>query len=658
MGHNRKRFQYKLGLVVKILIFLLREILRNQTVTLKIIGVDRAQVLKNFISRVEQPTQCRDAIKAPFLDEVQFLTPYAQLRRATILLGGRLPTKAEIASVEEDEKALDGVYDTLMKEEAFLTYMERGWNDIFHTRNNGGSGDLDSETFPNRDWASDLPEDTDAQREIRQTAREGVSSGLRQAPVKLVSFLIKKEEPFTKILTAPYVMVNPFSARSYGVSGQLNFVDENDSNEFLPVTLPGGGESGVPDDENYYHAGILSSSMFWTRWESTSTNLNRTRTRVFFKIFLDTNILELAPRAADADKVVEYINPVADFNQCNVCHIPMDPIAALLQNFDNNGRRRPFGDDWDKSYSAGFNGDLLPASRAKDSERWLGEQASADRRFPVAMVANAYFILTGTERAIAPTDSTQTNFDQMQRAFEEQQSEINRIAKLFVESDYNFKVIIKGWLKSPLFTAANIEIVPPAERITELEVVGMASVITPEDLARKINAIFDNDWMISNSTNAISQKTGFNENRGSFYYLFDGIDSNQVTKRLKTPNGVTGAVMNVLANDVACRNVGLDFTRSQADRVLFPYVQPEDTMFTKETEIRKNIVYLFERILGRRYKTQEAQVDEVVQLWNNIQQDGIAGMAIEGEDRYSDRLQNACRGGEDLSLDELYSNRV
>ncbi len=620
-------------------------------------GSERAKILRSFIARVEEPTECRTAARAPFLDEVEFLSPYAQLRRATILLGGRLPTKAEIASVDEDEAALDGIYDDLMNDPAFLTYMERGWNDIFHTRNNGDAGDLDQDTFPNRNWANDLPEDTDEQRETRQRAREGVTAGLRQAPVKLVTFLIEKEEPFTKILTAPYVMVNPFSARSYGVSGQLNFNDTNDANEFLPVTLPGGGASGVPDDEEYYHAGLLSSTMFWTRWESTSTNLNRARTRVFFKIFLDTNILELAPRAADADKVVEYINPVVDFNQCSVCHSPMDPVAGLLKNFDNGGRRRPFGDDWDKSYSAGFNGELLPASRAKDSERWLGEQAAADRRFPIAMVANAYFILTGTERMVAPADSTQANFDQMQRAFEEEQSEIDRIAKLFVESDYNFKVIVKALLKSPLFTASNIDIVPPPERITELEIVGMASVITPEDLARKIQAVFENDWTISNGTNAVSQKTGFNENRGSFYNLFDGIDSNQVTKRLKTPNGVTGAVMNVLANDVACRNVALDFSRPQADRVLFPYVQTVDTMFTKETEIRKNVVHLFERILGRRYKTQDAEVDDVVELWNNIQQDGIAGMAIDGEGRYPDRVQNSCRGGEDLSLDELYTIR-
>ncbi len=620
-------------------------------------GSDREKILTEFISRVDKPRVCKTkGPKVPFLEGVQFQTPYAQLRRATILLGGRLPTSKEIQAVDKDPQALDGIYDDLMKEDAFYDYLERGWNDILHTRNEGDSGVLDPETFPDRNWVGDLPEDTEEQRDYKNLMGRNTRLGFRQSPVKLITHLVKNEKPFTEVLTAPYVMVNPFSAKSYGIADQVDFKDDNDPDEFLPVTLPGGGRTGIPEEENYYHAGLLSSSMFWSRWESTATNLNRARTRVFYKIFLDTNILELAPRAADADKVVEYINPIVDFNQCNVCHIPMDPVAALLQNFDNQGHRRPFRGEWDKSYSAGFNGTLLPASRAADSERWLGEQAAADRRFPTAMVSNAYFILTGRDRVIAPTDSTKPDFNQLQHAFEQQQAEINRISERFVESDYNFKVVIKEWLNSPLFTAVNIEKLPEDDRATELEIVGMASLITPEDLARKIFAVFESDWKVS-SRNAISEDLKYETNRGTFYFLFDGIDSVETTRRLKTPNGVSGAVMNVMANDLACRNVAKDFARPKGERILFPFVETDSFISDKETEIRQNIVHLYQRILGKRYKNNDPEIDELVDLWGKIQQDGLIGMAREGEGKYTNRLESPCRGGDDLSIDEFYTIR-
>jgi hypothetical protein len=41
----------------------------------------------------------------------------------------------------------------------------------------------------------------------------------------------------TEILTANYFMVNPYSAKSYGVFDELAFQDEFDVNEWLPAQI-------------------------------------------------------------------------------------------------------------------------------------------------------------------------------------------------------------------------------------------------------------------------------------------------------------------------------------------------------------------------------------------------------------------------------------
>ncbi len=616
-----------------------------------------AKILEEFIQRVDTPTDCGDAEPdLPYLDGVAHIDGYHQLRRATLLLAGRLPSEDEIASVEANGMS-DKIYDDIMTEDAFYAFLERGWNDILHTKGiEFPRIGIDSGTFPLRAWWDKLPNETDAEKAIYAKSRRGTSKGLRQGPLKLISYIIRENKPFTEVLTADYEMVNYYSAKAYlgtkpagavdlatanfSAADALPFKDRNDINEFLPVTFPGGGNTGIPSDENYYHAGLLSSSVLWQRYSTTATNLNRARARIFFKIFLDTNLLELAPRAGDANLIVNYTNPTKDFNQCNVCHSPMDPVAGLLQNFTAQGFRRPYNGTWNPSYTPGIGGKLIPASRIKDPERWLGEAATEDRRFPLAMVANGYFLLTGRERLDAPTDLNAVYFSEQQRAFEEQRKEILRIADLFEKSNYDFKVIIKEWLKSPLITADISEIELSAKRKVELGELGLVNMLSPEELSTKMKALFGRSW-VNGKTQLLSDFSRSYDGRdyAEFYYLFDGIDSRELTARLKNPNGVNGAVMNLLAEEVACQNTAWDFSKPSVERLLFPGIEATTT---NEQEIRETLVYLYERILGERLQIDDKEIDRAYTLWSSIQQDGEAQMEEEG---YPKGLMLSCNSG-------------
>lgn len=544
-----------------------------------------------------------------------FLSPYDQLRRATLLFRSELPTPSEINSVDEDVAALDDIYDTLMKEDKFYAFLERGWNDLLHTRGVLYPLEaIDEESFPSKRWYAGLPDGE------KNTAIYYAAQGVRYSPVKLISHIVRNDLPFTEILTANYEMVNSFSAKSFGVFEQLSFESEGSYNQYLPAVFPVGEKTGLPDGN--YHSGLLSSTILWKRHVSTDTNLNRARTRFLFKLFLDTDILELAPLASDADRVVEFDNPIKDFNQCNVCHIPMDPVAGLLQNFTNAGHRRPFEGTWDPSYMPGFNGVNLPDDRSENPEKWLGEQLIKDRRFPLAMVANTYFILTGRERMRSPTDVSSRYFSQHHRAFEEQHKEINRIASLFIDSNYDYKVIVKEWWKSPFLIADNLNNEPSERRAAELQSLGLTSIVTPEELVQKILAIFRRGWTMpkgSSSLNFLSHEVGYYINDSPLYFLFDGIDSREVTRRLKTPNGVMGAVTNFLAEDHACQNTALDFARPIASRVLFPF---NNALDKDEDSIRKGLVYLYERVLGLRLKKDALEINAAYQLWQSIQKEG------------------------------------
>ncbi len=617
-----------------------------------------ALILEEFVQRVDTPTDCGDiAPEKPYLEGIENLSDYKQLRRATLLLAGRLPTEAEITEVEASGIS-DEMYDSIMSEDAFFGFLERGWNDILHTKGiEFPRIGIDPGTFPLRSWWDKLPNVTPEERVIYTASRFGTSRGLRQGPLKLISHVVRENKPFTEVLTADYAMVNYFSAKAYlgtkpagpvdlatanfSAADALPFVDRTDPTEFLPVTFPGGGTSGVPAGENYYHAGILSSSVLWQRYTSTATNLNRARSRVFFKVFLDTNLLELAPRAGDANLIVNYTNPTKDFNQCNVCHTPMDPVAGLLQNFTIQGYRRPYNGTWDPSYTPGLAGNLIPANRVADPERWLGEQTIIDKRYPAAMVANGYFLLTGRERLESPTDTSAVYFAEQQRAFEEQHKEIRRIATAFVDSNYSFKTILKEWLKSPLITADRSDVELTADREVELGQIGLVNLLSPEELSVKMTAIFGKPWQATNARPLLSDFSAAYDGRdySEFYYLYDGIDSRELTTRLKNPNGVNGAVMNLLAEEMACQNTAFDFAKPQAERLLFTTL---DVMDTDESAIRENLVYLFERILGQRVGTDDAEIDRAYSLWAAVQQDGVTNIDAEG---YGTSLMLSCNTG-------------
>src|SRR5678810_1227597 len=106
-----------------------------------------------------------------------------------------------------------------------------------------------------------------------------------------------------------------------------------------------------------------------------------------------------------------------------------------------------------------------------------------------------------------------------------------------------------------------------------------ASDVYKRQVERKVGAVFGKPWGKLNEQMAM---------------LYGGIDSKEVTERAADPSGAMGAIQRILANDVACKQTALDFSRAPADRRLFPNIEPDVVPGTSpeaDAKIRQTIVH-------------------------------------------------------------------
>ncbi len=614
------------------------------------------RILDEFVRRVKSPRSIPDSESVVDQDGTQFfegvvmLDDRRLLRRATLSLAGRLPTEAELATVAEHGlKAVPAILDQVMQEDAFYDRLREGFNDIFLTQGVDGNPDqtvLSYEHFEKtRGWYQkfDLShiEDEKQRRQAGYKLANDYRAALLGEPMKLIEHIVRNERPFTEIVVADYIMVSPYTARGYGIFEKVKdqFTNLEDPFEYIPVTLEAlKGRSPSEDQESatgfYPHAGLLSTFQYLSRYPTTETNRNRLRARMYYQHFLGVDVLELAARVSDAAAVTaKFEIPTMQASECVVCHRTLDPVAGLFQDywrFDRNfaiyGRRK---EGWfTDMFTAGFEGEQLPSADRWRSLQWLGQRTAKDPRFASTMVAHAYYLLTGRRPLLPPKDLEDPLYGAKRRAFQEQRRQIEAIATRFVESNFNFKQVIKDWVLCDFYRADALEnIADNPQRAAELEDIGVVRMLSPQQLERKVTAVFGQPW------GRLTEQTAM---------LYGGIDSKEVTERAADPSGAMGAIQRTLANDVACRNVALDFSRAASERILFPGIQPDvlpGVSAASDQQIRSAIVHLHQRVLGRYDDPDSGEVKRTFDLFAGV----VADANEHG--RFDQREIWSCRQG-------------
>ncbi len=615
------------------------------------------RILASFVRRVNAPQAgpaadltAVDPKVPPFFDGIAMLDNRQLLRRVTLSLAGRLPTDPEIAAVATGGlKAMPAILDAVMKEDAFYDRLREGFNDIFLTLGVDGNADqtvLSYEHFEKtRQWYQkhDLShiKDEAERRKAGYKLADDYRKALIGEPMKLIEYIVRNDRPFTEIVTADYIVVSPYTARGYGIFDQVKekFKNPDDPFEYIPVKLK--ALVGRSKDQNqdsatgsYPHAGLLGTFQYLTRYPTTETNRNRLRSRMYYQHFLGVDVLELAARVSDAAAVTaKYPVPTMQASECVVCHKTLDPVAGLFQDYWRFADAGVYGkrkEGWFKDmFAAGFEGEPLPTPERWRSLQWLGERTAEDPRFGTAMVEHVYYVLTGRKVLLSPKDIDDPLYAAKWRAYQEQRRHTEAIAARFGKSGFNLKGALKDWILSDFYRADGpATAINDPQRRAELDDIGLVRMLSPEQVERKLAAVFGERW------GKLTEQMAM---------LYGGIDSKEVTERATDPSGAMGAIQRILSNDVACKQVARDFGRPVAERRLFSGIEPNVLPGASpdgDAAIRKVIARLHEKILGRTDAPDSAEVGRTFKLFAGIVADAKDQKGLDKRENYSCRQGN------------------
>ena len=265
--------------------------------------------------------------------------------------------------------------------------------------------------------------------------------------------------------------------------------------------------------------------------------------------------------------------------------------------------------------------------------------------------------LTGKEPLRAPgEDAPQTEID----AYIAERTLLNNIQSSFINDNYNLKTLTREILMSPYWRADGL--IPEANLLAHATT-GSQQLLNPEQLNRKIDAMLGFEWRgtMDNYYREIEKywasRLGY-----KFHQIYGGIDSDTVTTRLTSPNGLMGAMQMRMANELACYAVPQEFMTPVEQRKLFPFVNAETTPYDESGTlnqqnmqlIRQNIQYLHDYLLAEYYPLQQGELQITEDLFLSTFLQGQQEIEQHGGSWSITALPAYCRRSRDLEGNLLY----
>lgn len=608
------------------------------------------KMLEEMVRRLDSQDSCPDT-EARFLAGAQLLGPTGLVHKAALALAARLPTQEELDLAEKGGwPAVDKILDNYLEDPAFYMRVKEKYNDITLTdQYMNDAGAISSDNYDPR-WYEDpaflenpaniAKYGASSSEDLRNKAEMWTSRGIAQASLELLVDLIKRGESYQKMVTADYIMVNPFSARAFKIPvADQKFVNDADPNEFIRVKL-GGYESDYP------HAGVLSDPTWLQRHPTTPTNRNRHRAKEIMYLFLGNDILKAADRPLVLDESLLGNNPTMSASGCTVCHSSVDPIAAAWQNFqfteDEDVEQFTFRPDfawYADMRDASFDGNTMPPDYRNKAVVWLGQQIANADAFSVAGVQMGYRVLTGNDPVPAPVNVTDDSFDGQLVAYLGQYYTFGKIGQKFRDSGFNYKVMIKELVMSPYFRAVNTAPDIAESQAEHLAGIGTGHLLTPEQLNRKLTNVLGMRWTPDN--NLFETPNLLSDGGGEGYkILFGGIDSENTTQRVSVPSGIMANVIERMGLEMGCRVSNAEFSIPASERKWLKSVElvtePRDVNFKDVPadiqKIKQDISYLHQQLLGEKLEAGDPELERTYKLFVDVWEHGKKNVVpVEGE---------------------------
>ena len=239
------------------------------------------------------------------------------------------------------------------------------------------------------------------------------------------------------------------------------------------------------------------------------------------------------------------------------------------------------GDTWYRGMrNPGFAG--LVAPDADTSLRWLAQQIISDKRFAEATAKFWWPAIMGSEIAEFPEDAEGAEFEGLLLAANAQNAEMVRLAEGFRHGfqgspyTYNLKdllveIVLSKWFRADALTEGD-----PVRRVA-LRDAGARRLLTPEELARKTDAITGVQWGRELSPRQLLIG-GSSALTGDYGLLYGGIDSDGITERARDVTSVMAGVAKRHAAEVSCPVIMRElYLLPDADRRLFAGIETEVT---------------------------------------------------------------------------------
>jgi hypothetical protein len=544
------------------------------------------------------------ARQASFLTEVTLEPRESTLRRATLLLQGRMPTSEEREAVDSDDELRKSLLD-LMQGEAFREFVVTGVNDRLLIE--GADTPLDI-NFPmwfklyDRKVKYALDEDPDNDFTLNNQLRDPI----RRAGGELFAYVMENNKPYSEVLTADYMMMNKFL--NNWLEGSANFGGDESGSLYKPSRIGGyyprsslnklvervnsnsSYELTGPPMAEYPHAGILSDFGFLGRYPTTATNRNRARARWAFYHFLGIDIEKSSQRPTDEASLSDRNNPTMNNPNCTVCHALLDPVAGAFQNWDEFNHYRNGGSDaLDRFYKRPEDGtkslyqygDLwyrdmrspgLFDKKIEERDATLRELAELIIDDPAFLTATAKFwwpSVFGKPLLDKPAVESDQGYASKYAAYQAQQDAIDEFAAVLGKR-MSAKDMLVEMIMSPWFSGESVTSYAFNEAQYEAQF-GSKQLLTPEQLGRKTRALTGVSWR-SNMRPSGTMSSAYE----AFNVLLGGIDSDAVTTRATELTPTMTSILMTHATESACPAVVRQFAKPIEERSLFSYV--EETM--------------------------------------------------------------------------------
>jgi hypothetical protein len=500
---------------------------------------------------------------------VVYLTSTEHLTRASLALRGIRPSLADLRAVDADPGSLPGLVDRYLASREFGATIRELHNQTFLLQ------------------IEQLNYTPPPATPITDKTFTEISRSVFEEPLRLIEDIVVTDQPYTRIVTADYMMADKTVAAIWG--------------------LPHGDDEGwerTAWTDGRPAAGILSSTALFMRYRSAAFNYNRDRANAVSRgllchDFLDGDIqIDTSVNLADPGVVA---NAVENNPSCAGCHQTLDPLASYFFAFT----RGPLA-------ISGYPADLYngtqtitwfttngrpPSYFGQDAPGLdgLGHAIANDPRFARCAAIHFAAYLTEVDEKDLPADW------------------IAELQSRFVASNYNAKQLARAVVLSDRFRIA-----AHTDPVAAQGVVGYQR-LRPQQLARMLRALTGFSWTRYEHGLAGMFITGpidyLDDDYAGFRVLDGGIDAFYVTRPVHTMSATSTLVTRRAAYLAAQAVVAHDAAAPVASRTLFTAA---DVASTDDASVRAELAVLYGRIFSELVAADDPALDAELAVFRGV----------------------------------------